>query len=74
MAQTQPSQPQPAQSLSHPEARTPHQADSPDPAHHVHGSMDISMQEATFYRFMRLVTRVVIAIVAILVLLALVNG
>lgn len=63
-----------AQSLSHPEERTPHPADSPDPNHHVHGSMDISMQEATFYRFMKLVTRVAIVIVVILILLALVNG
>ena len=79
MAQTLPSQPhpsqtQPVQSLSHPEARTPRPADSADPDHHVPGSMDISEQEATFHRFMRLVTRAGLAIVVILLLLALFNA
>lgn len=63
-----------AQSLSHPEERTPHAADTPDPAHHVPGSMDISEQERTFASFMKLATRSVIVIVAILIFLALING
>ena len=62
------------QSLTHPEERTPHPADSSDPSHHRHGSMDVSMQEATFHRFMTLATRVAIAVVVLLVVLALVNG
>ncbi len=74
MAQTQPSQAQPAQSLTHPEARTPHPADHPDPDHHVPGSMDISEQERTFDRFMRLLTRAAIVIVVLLILLALINS
>ncbi len=74
MAQTQPSQAQPAQSLTHPEARTPHAADAHDPALHVHGSMDVSEQEATFQRFMRLLTRAVVVIVVLLIFLALING
>lgn len=63
-----------AQSLSHPEERTPHAPDTHDPTHHVPGSMDISEQEQTFERFMRLVTRVAIVIVVLLLFLALING
>lgn len=68
-----------AQSLSHPEERTPHPSDTPGAAsdphhHHVPGSMDITEQERTFERFMRFVMRTSIAIVALLILLALING
>jgi len=63
-----------AQSLSHPEERTPHAPDSRDPDHHVPGSMDVSAQERTFEGFMKIITRATIVIVVILVLLALVNG
>ena len=63
-----------AQSLSHPEERTPHPADSHDPHHHVPGTMDISAQEAMFDGFMRLVSRAAIVIVAALILLALINA
>lgn len=63
-----------SQSLSHPEQRTPHPADSHDPHHHVPGSMDISDQERTFEGFMRVVVRTGIAIVVVLVFLALVNA
>lgn len=41
---------------------------------HEHGSMDISDQEATFARFVRISTRTVIAIIIALLLLYLVNG
>lgn len=62
------------QSLSHPEERTSHAPDTHDPNAHVPGTMDISEQERTFERFMRLVTRAAIVIVALLILLALING
>ena len=63
-----------AQSLSHPEERTPRAPDTPDPHHHVPGSMDITEQERTFHRFMTLVTRAAIAIVVLLIFLALLNA
>ena len=63
-----------AQSLSHPEQRTPHAPDSADPNHHVLGSMDISAQERAFEGFMRIATRAAIVIVVLLIFLALVNG
>jgi hypothetical protein len=63
-----------AQSLSHPEERTSHAPDNPDPTQHVPGTMDVSEQERTFERFMRLVTRAAIVIVVLLIFLALVNG
>ena len=43
-------------------------------ADHKHGQMDTSAQERTFEGFVRWVTRVVIAVVAVLILLALVNA
>ena len=63
-----------AQSLSHPEERTPHAPDTHDPTHHVPGSMDISAQEKTFEGFMKLATRAAVVIVTLLILLALING
>lgn len=63
-----------AQSLSHPEERTPHAPDSADPNHHVHGSMDVSAQERTFEGFMRFATRAAVVIVVLLIFLGLVNG
>ena len=63
-----------AQSLSHPEERTPHGPDSADPDAHISGTMDIRAQERTFHGFMTFVTRAAILIVALLLFLALVNG
>lgn len=67
-----------AQSLSHPEERTPHPKDAPGHGQagqrHVPGSMDITAQERAFAGFMRWVTRGTVVILAALVLLALING
>ena len=63
-----------AQSLSHPEERTSHPADTAPGQGHVAGSMDISAQERAFEGFMRTVTRVAVAVILILVFLALVNA
>lgn len=43
-------------------------------AAYKHGEMDISAQEKTFDGFMKMVTRVSIFVIAMLLLLALVNG
>lgn len=43
-------------------------------AEHKPGSMDITVQEKTFEGFMRMVTRAVILILAILIFLALANA
>jgi hypothetical protein len=42
--------------------------------HHKHGTMNTDVQEKTFAGFVTLVTRVVIAIIVFLILLALING
>ncbi|MGR3572048.1 aa3-type cytochrome c oxidase subunit IV [Brevirhabdus sp.] len=43
-------------------------------AEHKHGSMDITAQEKTFETFVKFVTWTVVAIIAALILLALVNA
>ena len=43
-------------------------------ANHVHGSMDIKVQEKTFERFITVVTKTTIASILILVFMALVNS
>ena len=41
---------------------------------HVHGSMDIKVQEKTFERFITVVTKTTIASILVLVFMALVNS
>lgn len=43
-------------------------------AEHKHGSMDITAQEKTFETFVKFVTWTVVAIIAALIFLALVNA
>ena len=43
-------------------------------AQHEHGSMDISVQEKTFARFVTFLTRSVIVIIVALILLAIVGA
>ena len=53
--------------------RNPEVEDSAFPPHEP-GAMDISHHEETYQRFIRIVIRTVIAIFAVLILLALING
>ncbi len=41
---------------------------------HVHGSMDVTVQDKTFETFLKYVTRAIIVIVVALVFVALVNA
>jgi len=43
-------------------------------AEHKHGTMDITTQEKTFDGFVKITTRMAIAIIVALILLALING
>lgn len=56
-----------------PLGRNPEVEDSALPPHEP-GSMDIAQHEATYQAFIRITIRAVIAIFAVLILLALVNG